>query len=183
MITTNGYVIREIDRASFRQMVKKYSLEILGDGHDNERDHLLSHLEKNQTAPSSLNLGVFDDSKFIGWSTGHLHDGATFYIENSAIHRDHQRRGLHAALLNEMIRRAAASGFQTVKNHHYFDLSKLIAKKLRMGFVITGVEISDDHRPVLQMEYYLKKERFKILQFRNGDVRPKRWIWSLFNEK
>ena len=85
-----------------------------------------------------LNLGIYHDGQFIGWSFGVQADGDRFSMINTGILPDHQGKGVYTALLPlkswEILQ---AQGFQVVFSRHVVTNNRVLVPKLKAGFVIT----------------------------------------------
>lgn len=130
------------------------------------------NLHKNLSQMYSFNLCVFHGDEFCGWFTGDQYNNETFYMRNSAILPDHRRKGLYTALMYEVLERVKALGFQIVLSRHTTTNNSVIIPKLKAGFVITALEVSDRFGTLVHLSYFFNETRKRIMEFRSGDLKP-----------
>lgn len=129
-------------------------------------------LHKNLSQLIRFNLCVFKGDEFCGWFTGDQYNNETFYMRNSAILPDHRRKGLYTALMYEVLERVEKMGFQIVLSRHVTTNNSIIIPKLKAGFVITSLEVSDRFGTLVHLSYFFNEKRRRVMQFRSGDLRP-----------
>lgn len=129
-------------------------------------------LHKNLSQLIRFNLCVFKGDEFCGWFTGDQYNNETFYMRNSAILPDHRRKGLYTALMYEVLERVEKMGFQIVLSRHITTNNSIIIPKLKAGFVITSLEVSDRFGTLVHLSYFFNEKRRRVMQFRSGDLRP-----------
>ena len=93
-------------------------------------------------------------------------------MRNSAVLPDHRRKGLYSALMFEVLKRTKELGFQTVVSRHVTTNNSIIIPKLKAGFVITSLEVSDRYGTLVHLTYFFNETRRKVMQFRSGDLKP-----------
>ena len=71
-------------------------------------------------------------------------------------------------MLFETLQRVKNLGFQELCSRHSVDNNAVIIPKLKAGFVITGVEISDMWGTLVNLSYYTNEKRRKVLSYRSG---------------
>jgi GNAT superfamily N-acetyltransferase len=130
------------------------------------------NLYKNMNQMLRLNLCVFRGEEFCGWFTGDQYNNETFYMRNSAILPEHRRKGLYTVLMHEILERVKALGFQIVLSRHTTTNNSIIIPKLKAGFVITAVEVSDRFGTLVHLSYFFNETRRQIMEFRAGDLKP-----------
>lgn len=138
---------------------------------EQEKSHL-RELRKNTSQLISLNMGIFKDEIFCGWFSGDQYNHETFYMRNSAILPEYRRQGLYSALMSEVLNRVNAMGFQVVLSRHTTTNNSIIIPKLKAGFIITALEISDRFGTLVHLSYYFNQTRRKVMEFRSGDLKP-----------
>ncbi|MBC7420593.1 MAG: GNAT family N-acetyltransferase [Bdellovibrio sp.] len=133
-------------------------------------------LNKNLSQLYRMNLCIFRGEEFCGWFTGGQYNHETFYMRNSAILPDHRRKGLYTALMNEVIGKVKDLGFQIILSRHVTTNNSIIIPKLKAGFVITAIELSDRFGTLVHLSYFFNETRKKIMEFRAGDLKPDQQI-------
>jgi len=138
-------------------------------------------LKKNLGSPIRINLALFNESEeFIGWSWGYQESPAKFYMCNSAVFPEYRRLGLYSLLLEKMLDKAIVHGFQEIYSRHVATNNAVIIPKLKAGFKITSMEISDLFGTVIHLSYHTNKKRNKVFDFRAGLIKPDQEIKDLF---
>lgn len=129
-------------------------------------------LHKNLSQMIRFNLCIFKGEEFCGWFTGDQYNHETFYMRNSAILPNHRRKGLYTVLMHEVLDRAEKMGFQVVLSRHTTTNNSIIIPKLKAGFVISALEVSDRFGTLVHLSYFFNEKRRQVMQFRSGDLRP-----------
>jgi GNAT superfamily N-acetyltransferase len=140
--------------------------------HSEEERAKTRHLYKNMTSLVRMNLCIFKGEEFCGWFTGDQYNAETFYMRNSAILPDHRRKGLYTILMHAVLERVKDLGFQIVLSRHTTTNNSIIIPKLKAGFVITAIEVSDRFGTLVHLSYFFNETRRQIMEFRAGDLKP-----------
>lgn len=176
----NGYEIRILDNDSFDPLFKihrpkifdkHFSLDLQSLFSQNERDDV-ERLRGNLKSTYRLNLGLYFKGEFIGWSWGRQLDHTRFYMVNSAVYPEHRGRGLYKLLVAKVIELVVKEGFQLIESHHIATNSGVIVPKLKAGFVISGVEVSDVFGLLVRLSYFANPVRRRMMSVRCGDLIP-----------
>ncbi len=190
LILENGYKIKEMDEHSFFECQRPlrdgvfaadhslFPFEFLSDGEKKSVGDLRANLYQNQY---KLHLGVFDpQDNFVGWHFGYQENAHVFYMCNSAILKEHRRKGLYSALLEFSLKLLKDKGFQIIYSRHNATNNPVIIPKLKAGFVITNLELDDVFGVLVHLKYFTNKTRRKILDYRAGQSRPDEELKRLF---
>jgi len=134
----------------------------------------LKLLRKNMGRPVYLRVGLFARNEFIGWHTGDQRSGEEFYMRNTGVLSAWRGRGIYKALLPHVIDCCVREGFQVISSKHNATNNPVIIPKLRAGFVITGLELSDRFGTMIRLEYFTNAKRRQMMDYRSGqiDARP-----------
>lgn len=127
-----------------------------------------------------LNLALFYKNKFVGWSWGFQETATVFYMCNSAILKQHRRKGLYTYMMNEILKRVSAKGFMRIYSRHIITNNDILISKLKAGFKITNFELSDRFGTMVHLSYFPQKIRNDILDFRSGYKRPDKKMKKIF---
>lgn len=177
----SDYEIKEITLEELHKQMGEWGAKIFSDNDTSMNTSLiLSDLEKenvrrlhkNLSSIYSLRLGVYKGTEFCGWFCGEQHTSESFYMRNSAIYPDHRRKGLYAALLNEVMKRVKDQGFQIIYSRHNTTNNSIIIPKLKAGFKITTLEVSERFGTLVHLTYFFNDVRSQILNFRSGNSKP-----------
>ncbi|MEZ0393373.1 MAG: hypothetical protein ACAH59_14230, partial [Pseudobdellovibrionaceae bacterium] len=83
-----------------------------------------------------------------------------------------RRKGLYTALMHEVLKRVQNLGFQIVLSRHTTTNNSIIIPKLKAGFVISAIEVSERFGTLVHLSYFFNQTRKKIMEFRAGDRKP-----------
>lgn len=140
--------------------------------HSEAEQQRLVSLAEHVSERYKLRLGIFQDDAFVGWHVGSQIEVGKFYMTNTGILRDHQRRGLYTALLPIILETVKKEGFQVVYSRHNLTNNAVIVPKLRAGFVISGFDVSDRFGTRVKLSYFFNPLRRKMLDVRVGQSTP-----------
>jgi GNAT superfamily N-acetyltransferase len=169
-----------LDDEEFVPLFRQYRPQVFADTLEVFPDLLLSEGEKSAVqnlsrrmgTPYRLNLGIYRDGQFVGWSFGVQASGDTFSMINTGILPDHQGRGVYTALLRRILEILKAEGFQVLVSRHVVTNNRVLVPKLKAGFVITHFELSDTFGLLVHLSYFFNPRRRKLLDFRAGQLTP-----------
>jgi hypothetical protein len=175
-----NYTIRALDNAEFGPLFRQYRPTIFQTMLDFDVQQALSTEEQTATArlreqmgtPFRLNIGIYHQQEFIGWSFGRQESAEKYYTVNTAILPQHQGKGIYSALLPRILGAVQREGFQIVSSRHVATNNQVLVPKLKAGFVITGVELSDVFGVLVHLSYFFNPIRRKVLDVRVGQARP-----------
>ena len=185
------YIIKEMTTEEFHKLWVKPAGKIFNDV-SMYYDPTLLNTKKESTKYSKLreefnskdhyriNLGLFYKNKFVGWSWGVQETAVTFYMCNSAILKQHRRKGLYKILMSEIVKRAEAKGFMYIYSRHIITNNDILIPKLKAGFKITNFELSERFGTMVHLTYFPQKVRNDILDFRSGLKRPSEKMKKIF---
>lgn len=187
-----GYRIVELPHDEFQKLWSEWGAKIFTDNDtsmdmslvlsENEREQL-RELQQNLKQMFHMNLCIFKDDEFCGWFYGEQYNNETFYMRNSAILPEHRRKGLYTVLMYEALAHAKKLGFQVVLSKHSNTNNSIIIPKLKAGFVITAMELSDRFGTMVHLSYFFNETRRKVLEFRTGDLKPDQKIKDVLGIK
>lgn len=136
-----------------------------------ERRHV-KELDSQLDQRFSLRLALYNEKELVGWTYGWQESEGVFYMSNSAIVMKHRRKGLYSKLLEMIIGITNDMGFQTLYSKHLMSNNPVIIAKLKAGFHITGIEMSEDFGSMLKMAYFNSLQKKKFYLFRTGALKP-----------
>jgi len=179
-ILFGNYTMRVLDDAEFDPLLRHYRTLIFQTMLDFDVQQALSLEEQTATArlrarmgtPFRLNIGIYHHQEFIGWSFGRQESAETYSMVNTAIFPQHQGKGIYSALLPRLLGAIQREGFQIVSCRHVATNNQVLVPKLKAGFMITGVELSDVFGVLVHLSYFFNPIRRKVLDVRAGQVRP-----------
>ena len=130
------------------------------------------HLGSLMAGAFRLTVGIFRGDEVVGWSFGVQQSREHYYMINTGILPEHQGKGIYTALLPIVIARLTAQGFQLITSRHVATNNRVIIPKLRAGFVISGLEVSDHFGTLVLLSYYTNPRRRALYDVRVGQSRP-----------
>jgi len=177
----DSYSIRSMTEEEFDPLFQKYTKEFFDD--DTQvfrlRDALtederarLKKLSANMGEPFVLRLGVFHKNEFVGWHFGRQDSHTQFYMQNSGILPEHRRKGLYAELVKRVLEVTTEMGFQSIWSRHNTTNNAVIIPKLKQGFVITALEVTDIFGTLIHLYYFPNEIRRKMTDYRVGQIKP-----------
>jgi GNAT superfamily N-acetyltransferase len=121
-----NYTIRALDNAEFGPLFRQYRPTIFQTMLDFDVQQALSTEEQTATArlreqmgtPFRLNIGIYHQQEFIGWSFGRQESAEKYYMVNTAILPQHQGKGIYSALLPRILGAVQREGLQIVSSRH-----------------------------------------------------------------
>jgi ribosomal protein S18 acetylase RimI-like enzyme len=140
--------------------------------HSAEETAAVERLRANLGSLYSLNLGIYHQDEFIGWSFGEQDGPDRFYMVNTGILPAHQGKGIYTRLLPKILHILREAGFQVVWSRHVATNNQVIVPKLKAGFVITGLEVIEMFGVLVHLSYRFNDLRRHAIDFRMGQSRP-----------
>ena len=176
----SGYALREVNEKPFFDLFEERRRDLFPADFDFRFLETLSPAELEarkslRARTSGLFCGyhwIVHDETPVGWSFGRQVNVETYYMVNSAIFPEHRRKGLYSAMLPLLLERIRLAGFQIVTSQHKATNNSVIIPKLRAGFVITGMEVTDMFGLHVHLSYYFNDTRRKMLAIRVGSEMP-----------
>ena len=174
------YTLRGLENAEFFPLFRQYRALVFQTALDFNVQQALSIEEQTATTrlrermgtPFQLNIGLYHHQGFIGWSFGWQESAEKYYMVNTGILPPHQGKGLYSALLPRILGALRHEGFQIVYSRHVATNNQVLVPKLKAGFVITSIEVSDVFGVLVHLSYFFNPLRRKVLDVRVGQARP-----------
>ncbi|MEM7618403.1 MAG: GNAT family N-acetyltransferase [Pseudomonadota bacterium] len=186
---TKDYSIRILDKIEFEQFFEEHKELLAEDVHAySDKDmHSIIGCSNADTATENtidvyeLRLGAFNhNNEFVGWTWGRQENATTFYMINSAVLKEYRGKGIYHALLNHCVEEVSKKGFDLIYSRHCATNNAIIIPKLKAGFIISKMEISDKYGVLIHLHYYTNELRKKIMDYRSGQSKPNDIMKSLF---
>jgi L-amino acid N-acyltransferase YncA len=96
----------------------------------------------------------------------------SYYMSNSAILPEYRRKGYYSLLARGIVEEVTRRGYHKIKSRHYPTNNAVIIAKLKLGFVITGFQLSANFGTLVELEWNAKKEIQELMHFRCGAQLP-----------
>lgn len=131
----------------------------------------IAALRTSLPPPARLRIGAFDADRLVGWTSGWHEPGGVFYVTNSAVLPEYRRRGIYTRLARAITEEAALRGCHTVYSKHIATNNAVIIAKLRLGFVITGMEFSEELGLLVRLSYAVSPGRARLFKERTSPLK------------
>jgi len=185
----NNFIVKILDKDTFIPLFKKYREEVFSEDHSLPFEDFISDVEKNKIKelskhcydkPFTLYLAVYDEeNNFAGWSFGWQENPTTYYMCNSAVLEQYRRRGIYNSLLQINLSILSRQGFQLIYSRHNATNNNVIVPKLKAGFIISKMELSDTFGCLVHLHYYTNATRKKLMDYRCGELAPDKELKKL----
>lgn len=130
-------------------------------------------LKTNFNMREWINLGAFDENEnLMGFSLSYQARIYELYTQTSIVLPEFRRKGIYTALTKQILEIAKKKGYQMVTSNHVNSNNTVIMAKLKLGYKISGFEISDDFGSMVKLTHYVNEKRAKMFDVRTGYVRP-----------
>ncbi len=178
---SNGFELRELSEEEFTPIFEKYAPLYFSNIHQTFmlRDILnevekekLKRLKENMGSPYHLRIAIYKNDNFVGFHWGFQEDFIRFYMCCTAIVPEFRGQGIYTELLPYILKVVSEKGFQEITSFHSPSNNGIIVPKLKAGFVITTMDVSDNFGVLVKLTYYPNKLRNKIMSYRTGYSRP-----------
>ncbi|MEN9827227.1 MAG: hypothetical protein RI953_2972 [Pseudomonadota bacterium] len=112
------------------------------------------------------------NGKCIGWHYGHQDGPTCYYMCNSAVLPQHRRQGYYSWLAKSVMEEVTRRGYHRIKSRHYPTNNPVIIAKLKLGFVVTGLQLSSNFGTLLELEWNANQAMADLMKFRCGEKLP-----------
>lgn len=177
-IPAENYRYEFVSNEVFKLVFEQYRDDVFGDHltanvhqfyseEEKQRNQILADQMKPCTV---LDLVAYDGDKVIGWSSGDQMGKSIFYMRNSAVLAEYRRQGIYSHMLKLMMQKISGLGFQEIYSRHSPTNTEVLIAKMKHGFVIGGMELTDVFGTLVVLKYYYKDERRNLYKMRMGDT-------------
>ncbi len=125
--------------------------------------------ERHRQLPQ-IRMAVLCGHEFAGWCFGLSTRVDTFHMASSAVLEPHRRKGLYTAMANALLQLVRDAGYNALTSHHIATNNSILIAKMKLGFLIVGVELDARNGVLLSMEYPLHEARRTVLRARSGEI-------------
>jgi hypothetical protein len=175
---SDGYELRLLSAEEMAPFLKEWQEKMFSDGvilfpeYSESEKASIQRLRSHMGSPLELCFGLFQGETFVGWHVGNQRSFLEFYMRNSAILPEYRGKGLYSAMLRVVVQHLLELGFQEISSRHNCTNNAVIVPKLKQGFVITALEVTDLFGTLVQLKYFANERRRAVLDFRVGQARP-----------
>lgn len=140
----------------------------------------IEELKKNLENNFKLRLGVYLGDMLVAYFNSYQTDSSNLHMALSAVHPEHQRRGIYGEYLSKILQLSAEMGFQSVDSFHRATNNPVLIAKLKAGFFISGIRLLDTMGTLVHLTYLHNPKRRELAMNRCGMTRPSREMRKLF---
>lgn len=104
---------------------------------------------------------LFEDPKGrpVGWHMGEAEDWVTFYMRNTGILPEHQDKGIYDAFSAALMNYLSELGYERVSSQHKATNRRILIMKLKRGFDVAGLELTENWGPLVKLVRLLAPDR------------------------
>jgi hypothetical protein len=106
----------------------------------------------------------------IGWHMGEAEDHQTFYMRNTGILPEFQNRGLFTSFSGTFMRYLGELGYERISSHHKPTNRRILILKLKQGFDIAGLEMTENWGALVKLVKILPQDRRATFYKMFGDA-------------
>jgi len=106
----------------------------------------------------------------VGWHMGEAEDFQTFYMRNTGILPEYQDRGIYSAFLKAFVSYLGELGYERISSHHKPTNKSILILKLKQGFVIGGLEMTENWGALVKMVKLIPADRRESFYRQFGDM-------------
>jgi len=108
--------------------------------------------------------------KPVGWHMGEAEDFQTFYMRNTGILPEYQDRGIYSAFLKAFVAYLGELGYERISSQHKPTNKSILILKLKQGFVIGGLEMTETWGSLVKMVKLIPGDRRESFYRQFGDM-------------
>lgn len=170
------YSLRKTPEAEWWTFFRANYRKVFGSTADFQYMSLLSEEEKSNIETLSKAFEqvrtyfylIYHGDEPIGWTSGRQDHADRMYMENTGILPAHQGKGIYSAMLPILLELIRKQGFQRVYSRHNAVNNAILIPKMKAGFLITSMELSEKYGLLIHLSYYFNEFRLNALRFRSG---------------
>lgn len=164
----NGYSIETSSKPGMEAIIRKQSFELVfprqeGSFHfspsEDRRVEINRLKERYQVLHHEWFIFKDPSGRPVGWHMGEAEDHATFYMRNTGVLPEHQNKGLYRAFVPAFVKYLAELGYERISSQHKATNRRILITKLRQGFNVAGLELTENWGPLVKLVYLVAPDR------------------------
>ncbi len=183
-------IIKSVEGDLFWPLIEKHSERIFDETglvfrlnqhlQDSEKAKL-KELNKEKSGGLTYFFVAEVDGEIAGWSWGRQDGPRTVYMVNSAVLEDFRRQGVYQSLLDHVVAFLVEKGVEKITSRHQCVNNPVIIPKLKKGFVIEGLEVTEIFGTLVNLAFYPNKFHKDLMDYRSGEKKPAPQIKKALN--
>lgn len=152
-------VLKEVDNQEVQELMKIHFKDLFSNRLSLPRQTDLPIPQERTThfAKFKKSFLLLKNGIPVGWHIGHAQDEMTYYMQNSAIIKSEQGQNLYGQMLKGVMEILKDEGYQVLRSLHHPNNPAVLIPKLKLGFVISGTQFSENFRGLIEMKYFFNE--------------------------
>jgi GNAT superfamily N-acetyltransferase len=138
--------------------------------HSKEEQEKIKLLGDNFKNRLKLHIGAYDGDKLVGWNISSQRSSDTLHTIFSGVLPEYRKQGIYTEMTKMVLEEAPKLGFQIVTSTHQIVNSPVIISKLKLGFLIEGMLMTEELGPMITLKYFVSPLREKVYKYRTGKI-------------
>ncbi|MFZ9521402.1 MAG: GNAT family N-acetyltransferase [Silvanigrellaceae bacterium] len=177
---TSSLELKFVDESEFDQATSQLKKQVFRECLAVANHLLYSEQELHQSEANTARFAKLEaiycllmlNGKCIGWHYGHQDGPTSYYMCNSAVLPEYRRQGCYSWLAQKVMEEVTRRGYLRIKSRHYPTNNPVIIAKLKLGFVVTGLQLSANFGTLLELEWHVNQGMTDLMKFRCGETLP-----------
>lgn len=127
-------------------------------------------LEEGLVPDESMKLAFVHEGRIVGGFDGLRQPRGRFFMALTALDASVQGRGAYGVFVDKVVAFARDEGFRDVWSYHHIHNNRVLAAKLKRGFVISSVALDIRHGMLMSLTNFLSEDARRAHAFRAGDL-------------
>jgi ribosomal-protein-serine acetyltransferase len=168
-----GFGARFVSTEEFSPLTQSLALEESpASAHLLKKEHWPKLFNSQFENTDKLFLVLYYHDQVIGYSKGEKVDPTSFRMVSTVIAEPYRGLKLYSRIMDIISETCRKKGYLKIKSSHYLDNNLIIAKKIRFGFHITGIESNIITGQMVELTYYLSEKAKTVFHYRVGSQKP-----------
>jgi hypothetical protein len=160
----DDYYYQEVDQESYLTFYNENEKLVFPSRADREMFRIYKHLTQETLVKvkevhakfvnQTYYFLIYHHQEPIGWNISNQSYLDLLYMRNTGILPVYQNNGIYTAFLKMFLEEMTQKGFTKIKSNHLINNNQVIVPKLKAGFVINGMEVSEVFGTMVNLIYY-----------------------------
>ncbi len=95
----------------------------------------------------------------IGFFYGHIENEITFRMQTTGLLKPYRNKGIYSRFLNKLSLYIETLGYERITSYHHPNNTAVLIPKLKSGFMITSMELSEKWGAMIALTYFIHDDR------------------------